>query len=81
MTPEARLAGVCLLHASTFVCDRKSPSQGFISQLGVLPLPEGCGRKLFAEGTRYVSFALVESSTSPSGAFKTDPEDDFELAY
>ena len=35
--------------------------------LKIFPVTIGSGRKLFAEGTRYAGFALVESSTSPSG--------------
>jgi dihydrofolate reductase len=35
--------------------------------LKIFPVTLGSGRKLFADGTRYAGFALVESSTSPSG--------------
>jgi dihydrofolate reductase len=35
--------------------------------LKMFPVTIGSGRKLFAEGTRLAGFALVESSTSPSG--------------
>ena len=35
--------------------------------LKIFPVTIGSGRKLFAEGTRLSGFALLESSTSPSG--------------
>jgi dihydrofolate reductase len=35
--------------------------------LKIFPVTLGSGRKLFADGTRYAGFALVESSTASSG--------------
>ncbi len=35
--------------------------------LKIFPVTIGHGRRLFAEGTRYAGFALIESSASPSG--------------
>lgn len=35
--------------------------------LKIFPVTIGSGRRLFAEGTRYAGFALVETSASPSG--------------
>ena len=35
--------------------------------LKIFPVTIGVGRRLFAEGTAYAGFALVESSASPSG--------------
>jgi len=35
--------------------------------LKIFPVTIGSGRKLFADGTRHAGFALVQSSTSPSG--------------
>jgi dihydrofolate reductase len=35
--------------------------------LKIFPVTIGSGRRLFAAGTRYAGFALVESCTSPSG--------------
>jgi dihydrofolate reductase len=35
--------------------------------LKIFPVTVGGGRRLFAEGTAYAGFELVESSASPSG--------------
>jgi dihydrofolate reductase len=35
--------------------------------LKIFPVTLGSGRRLFAEGTRYAGFALIETSASPSG--------------
>jgi hypothetical protein len=35
--------------------------------LKIFPVTVGRGRRLFAEGTAYAGFELIESSVSPSG--------------
>jgi dihydrofolate reductase len=60
--PELQVHGSCSLIQTLLAADLVDELW-----LKIFPVTIGSGRRLFAEGTAYAGFQLVESSASPSG--------------